>query len=307
MKSKYATQSVDFGEEKSNPRTERVIKITPHHMACKMLADDCARMHRDTSMQCSANYYIGYDGTICAGVDEDRRAWTSTSKWNDHRAITIEVSNDSGAPEWHIPDAAYNALVRLCADICSRYDIDPHYNGTTNGSITYHMMYASTSCPGPYLLNKIQTGTFERDIKKAMSSNASEPEPVPDELYRVQIGAYKIRENADTMMETIIDNGFEAYMVRVDSLYKVQCGAFRQKDNAEKLKSKLEDVGFTAFITTKTGTGVQTAKFYTVEEGDTLGEIAANTGTSVEAIVSANSIKNPDMIYVGQKIRIPLS
>ena len=37
MRSKLATQSVNFGEVKSNPRTENIIKITPHHMACRML------------------------------------------------------------------------------------------------------------------------------------------------------------------------------------------------------------------------------------------------------------------------------
>lgn len=63
--------------------------------------------------------------------------------------------------------------------------------------------------------------------------------------------------------------------------------------------------GFDTYITTKSGEAVPPAKYYIVQEGDTLGEIAANYGTSIEALLQLNpSINNPDLIYVGQKIRI---
>ncbi|WAH45027.1 LysM peptidoglycan-binding domain-containing protein (plasmid) [Alicyclobacillus fastidiosus] len=42
-----------------------------------------------------------------------------------------------------------------------------------------------------------------------------------------------------------------------------------------------------------------------VQPGDTLGNIAVKYGTSVQAIVWANGIKNPNMIYTGQILRIP--
>ena len=45
---------------------------------------------------------------------------------------------------------------------------------------------------------------------------------------------------------------------------------------------------------------------YTVVKGDTLWAIANRYGTSVSAILSANpSIKNPNLIYVGERILIP--
>lgn len=44
---------------------------------------------------------------------------------------------------------------------------------------------------------------------------------------------------------------------------------------------------------------------YIVQRGDTLGTIAGRYGTSVEAIVKANGIRNPNMIYKGQMLRIP--
>jgi len=43
---------------------------------------------------------------------------------------------------------------------------------------------------------------------------------------------------------------------------------------------------------------------YTVRKGDTLWEIAKKYNTTVAKLVSLNKIKNPDLIYPGQKIRI---
>ena len=55
-------------------------------------------------------------------------------------------------------------------------------------------------------------------------------------------------------------------MVKVDGLYKVQVGAFSKKSNAENMKAKITALGFDAFITTKSGTGVSTTQKKTVTE-----------------------------------------
>lgn len=46
---------------------------------------------------------------------------------------------------------------------------------------------------------------------------------------------------------------------------------------------------------------------YTVKKGDTLSQIAAKYGTTYQAIAAFNGIKNPNVIRVGQKIKIPVS
>lgn len=46
------------------------------------------------------------------------------------------------------------------------------------------------------------------------------------------------------------------------------------------------------------------AQYYTVKKGDTLWGIAKKYGTTVNKLVSLNNIKNPDLIFPGQKIRI---
>lgn len=175
--SELCNDIVDFGNKNSNPRKDTVCKITPHHMAMVCGAKRCAEAHYSREV-CSANYYIGNNGEICGGVSEDRRAWTSgtgnAKGSNDHMAITIEVSNSGGAPDWPISDRAYDSLVALCADICKRYNINPHFDGTPNGTITVHNFFARTACPGPTLQGKIVSGELERDIKALI-----EPAPAP--------------------------------------------------------------------------------------------------------------------------------
>lgn len=47
-----------------------------------------------------------------------------------------------------------------------------------------------------------------------------------------------------------------------------------------------------------------TARYYTVRSGDTLSEIAARFGTTVNALVSLNKITTPNLIYAGTTLRI---
>ncbi len=47
-----------------------------------------------------------------------------------------------------------------------------------------------------------------------------------------------------------------------------------------------------------------TAIYYTIKAGDTLSQLAKDNGTTVSQLVSWNNIKNANLIYVGQKIRV---
>jgi len=50
----------------------------------------------------------------------------------------------------------------------------------------------------------------------------------------------------------------------------------------------------------------QTMQEYKVESGDTLGAIAARFGVSVQAIIEANDITDPDRLEPGQVLKIPV-
>ncbi len=67
-------------------------------------------------------------------------------------------------------------------------------------------------------------------------------------------------------------------------------------------------VGQSLLVPTGTGGALKLGgAAYVVQAGDTLARIAARYGTSVWALAQANSIANPSMIYVGQRLWIPTS
>lgn len=66
--------------------------------------------------------------------------------------------------------------------------------------------------------------------------------------------------------------------------------------------------GQTLYIPTGSGPGLPpaTGSTYVVKAGDTLGNIASRSGTTVSALLAVNpQIKNPSLIYVGQVINLP--
>ena len=69
-------------------------------------------------------------------------------------------------------------------------------------------------------------------------------------LFRVQVGSFQNRENADRLLATLLGNDFPAFIVFDDGLYKVQVGAFRNLDNAVRMERRLRRYRYNTFITT---------------------------------------------------------
>lgn len=158
----------------------KVCKITPHHMAGILSGEQCAKLFQNPNRQASANYCIGNDGEIVGCVDENNRAWTSSNRTNDCQAITIEVSNSEVGGDWKISDTAWNSLVNLCVDICKRYGFRLNYDGTKNGSLTKHNMFAKTTCPGPYLQGRFQE--LADTVNSKLDGNSETVQQTPSEI-----------------------------------------------------------------------------------------------------------------------------
>lgn len=147
---------------KNSPRNHKIDTITIHCMAGNLSIETCGNLFATSSKKASSNYGIGSDGRIALYVDEKDRSWCSSNAANDNRAITIEVANDGGAPDWHISDKALNSLIALVTDICKRNNIkelkwnaDKSLIGQVNKqNMTVHRWFAAKACPGNYLYNK---------------------------------------------------------------------------------------------------------------------------------------------------------
>ena len=179
---------------KYSPRKYPISRFTIHHMAwVQCTGKKCADSFASSSRQASATYCIGYDGDIAQSVDEADAPWTSSSFDNDNRAITFEVANSKGAPNWEVSNKSYEALIQLMVDCCVR-------NGKTkvvwfddkNKALSYtpksnemlmtvHRWFSSTACPGPYLYNKMDDIAKQVNECLQRSTDIKEPEKVETE------------------------------------------------------------------------------------------------------------------------------
>ena len=182
-------------------------KITIHHMAGNLSIESCGNTFSKTSRQASSNYGIGSDGRIALYVDESNRSWCSANRANDEQAVTIEVANCGGAPNWPVSDKAYAALLDLCEDICRRNGIEELiFTGDATGNLTQHNYFSATACPGPYLKSKFQD--IADEVNRRLKGNAA---PV---IYRVQVGAFSVKENAENMLKKLKAQGYTDAFIR---------------------------------------------------------------------------------------------
>jgi len=173
----------------NSPRNHSITKITIHHTAgnigLRALLD---WLHRPTT-RASYNYGISSKGEIGLIVEERNRCWGSSSAWNDNRAVVIGVANNSGAPEWTVSDAAFDALIDLCVDICTRNpgitqkDGSPglYYDGTQEGSLTRHNMFSNQVCPGLYLQSRFPE--ICRRVNERLASSGTMTETISPPAY----------------------------------------------------------------------------------------------------------------------------
>lgn len=130
----------------------KIKKITLHHMAGVLTALKCGRIFQAIGRKCSAHYGVGSDGKIGQYVDEANIAY-SDGNWNSNcTSVSIEVANSKRGGQWPVSKKSIALTIKLVADIARRNNLGKLVAGK---NLTWHSMYASTACPGPYLKGMI--------------------------------------------------------------------------------------------------------------------------------------------------------
>jgi len=70
----------------------------------------------------------------------------------------------------------------------------------------------------------------------------------PVTAYRVQVGAYRRRENAEARIEQLKRDGYDPYIVTSGDLYRVIAGAFADRENAVRLQEELHARGYEVLV-----------------------------------------------------------
>lgn len=207
----------NISKNKTVNRTHNIDTITIHCFVGQITAKQGCDFFANTHMECSANYVIGFDGSIGLSVEEKDRSWCSSNRENDMRAITIEVASEKSEP-YSVTEKAYNALIKLLVDVCKRNNIkqllwknDKSLIGQVDKqNMTVHRWFSNKSCPGTYLFKKMGeiANTVNTELNKENNINNHT-------IYRVQVGAFSVYENAVRLRDKLKKNGYDCFIVEV--------------------------------------------------------------------------------------------
>ena len=150
------------------------------------------------------------DGSIATyqTLPWNHRGWHAGGSANDTH-IGFEICED-GLTDTSYFSAVYKEAVELCVYLCKQYgltekDIIGHYEGYQKGIASNH------GDPKNWFPKHGKSmDTFRADVKAGLA--AVTPAPVtptaPKKYYRVQVGAYSVKANADAMLTKLKAAGF---------------------------------------------------------------------------------------------------
>lgn len=182
--------------------------ITLHHMASILTAEQCGKVFQG-NRKASAHYGVGINGDIGQYVDEANTAWANANWDSNCKAVTIETSNDQTGGDWHISDITLNSLIQLVADIAKRNNLGKLVKGK---NLTWHRMYCATTCPGEYILSKI-----DYIIEQANKINEQEPEK------KEEFNVAKTYKNGSTIEKVYSDTNLTKQIGSLDKWEQCEC------------------------------------------------------------------------------------
>ena len=195
------------------------------------------------------HFYVWHND-IWQNLDESEQGWHAadgSTRRKDHRGKQTGGNLDTIAIECISSDKeSEDTVAKLAAYLCRKYGLDPKYDVYTHNYWMYgkdaEVPNSRKNCP-LYILPH-----WSKFLESVTEYYNSENEPKKT-LYKVQCGAFSVKDNASNLKTRLIKEGFkDAYVVSINGLYKVQVGAFAVRDNAVKLQDELKAKGYNTFI-----------------------------------------------------------
>lgn len=213
-------------------RNNAIDRISPHCVVGQVTAESLGSWFAKESTQASSNYGIDKTGRVGMYVEEKDRSWCTSSRDNDHRAVTIECASDTKHP-YAMNEVVYARLIDLCTDICKRNgktkllwiaDKDRALSyklASDEMLITVHRWFANKSCPGDWLYERLGDLAAQVTSRLAVKEEPKNEEPKEEVVnkdirYRVQVGAYSELKNAEDMLTRLRAAGFNGFIVEVE-------------------------------------------------------------------------------------------
>lgn len=112
--------------------------------------------------------------------------------------------------------------------------------------------YTKTASPINIITSTTSTTTSTNSTASVVVTNknntTTSASNTSNKLYRVQVGAYLLQNNANNMAVKLKQSGYDSIIVKSGAFYTVQLGAFSNTVNASNLVNELKKKGFNAII-----------------------------------------------------------
>ena len=156
------------------------------------------------------------DGTIATyqTLPWDHRGWHAGGDANNTH-IGFEICED-GLTDASYFSAVYKEAVELCVHLCKLYglsekDILCHSEGYKQGIASNHADVMHW-----FPKHGKTMDTFRVDVKKLLNEEDKSAEPAKKKYYRVQIGAYTVKANAEAQLAKAKKAGFMDAFIKYD-------------------------------------------------------------------------------------------
>lgn len=167
--------------------------------------------YRPGGRQVCVHAFIGKlaDGSVATyqTLPWDHRGWHAGGTANNtHIGFEICEDDTNGADYF---GKVYREAVELCAYLCKQYgltekDIICHSEGYKKGIASNH-----SDVMHWFPKHGKSMDTFRADVKALLT-------PATKTIYRVQVGAYSKRENAEAQLKKIKAAGFDAFITKAE-------------------------------------------------------------------------------------------
>lgn len=175
----------------------------------------------------SSQYIIGINGEVIRCVPDDEIAYAAAGKNNGTIHIECCYKDKSGKFE----EATISALNELVLHLMDKHKINAK-------NVIRHYDLTGKHCPMYYVDSTRWAALREKITTK----------PAAKKLYRVQVGAFANKDNAENYAKKIRMAGFGALVIRADKVYRVQVGAFASIENARNYAKTLRTSGYSTVI-----------------------------------------------------------
>ncbi|MGR6835920.1 N-acetylmuramoyl-L-alanine amidase [Syntrophomonas erecta] len=201
----------------NNPHLKRYVGPDDGKLGANVYRNHWNQARPDGRQVC-VHAFIGRlaDGSIATyqTLPWNHRGWHAGGDANNTH-IGFEICED-GLTDASYFSAVYKEAVELCVHLCKLYglsekDIICHSEGYKQGIASNHADVMHW-----FPKHGKTMDTFRVDVKKLLSEEEKSAEPAKKKYYRVQIGAYTVKANAEAQLAKAKKAGFTDAFIKYD-------------------------------------------------------------------------------------------